>query len=1133
MSWSELPPLPTGTLFANRYIAQMEIASGLASEVHFARQRDNGRLVAIKRLNVGDADRVAQISSFRAECLIVSSLRHRNTVQLHDYGYEDGVPYLVLEAVVGTTLGNEIAEHGPMAPPRAQRIVLQILDALDEAHSHGVLHRDIKPSNVMVAPHFLERDFVKVLDFGVASFRSRWAQESGRIAGTPFYLAPELTQSDSPTPASDLYSLGILAYELVVGTPPFRGKSAVEIMMKHASEPVPQLPRSVIDTPVGELIRAATEKRPNSRLGDVDAARLLLLGERRFATLPPPQIVRCSRLQKKAKAPRKPSSTIPIVVHRDEEERALRVALIEALKAPTPSVVLAVGPQGIGTTHLVNDVLDTTEFESYPRVLKARCDQRSPTPCTPLLDAFAEADPADSRDYRTHSLGPGIPLSSSTQVRRASRMLWSIAVEKPTILFLDDLHLADESTLLSLELWFHRGLEEPQKLVLLGTVSVSDSDTSRAFDQFLGRLVAQWGRFVSSVPVGPLDGHAVRDALRREVCEDEDVVTLIEPLINGRPDFLFQLYHHLVQDTQSRIEATTSGATLGKKGPAIRLPVSLRDLLVRRLSSVRTELPDLARLVECLAVLDASTAADLDALCELVAAAEDHVPGRIGELIRAGAGRQLLNVRHEGTRTMVELSSATLQRVVEHRLRDLGIWEHLNRLAARVLQQRHPQSLAALTRISAHLMEAQDVQDAYGSLLRASEVAREQGAEALAVRMLDRAHLKAQSVQLPTNHHVQLLALLGEAKTRVGIGGAAYDLHQQAIDGFEAIGPSEAGVHTRVSFARLLRHRGDLNRARSQLKTALREAVEVEAVECEVEVAFNLGELEAQEGDLEAATNMLRHASSILVGRNRKPTWAARINVALGDILAAKGDYVPAEQLINTATEEMRPLSDQLQILAECLRARARLKIRLGSLDEADGDLSEAIALLEKEGDALGCSRLLLERALVGFQARDFRRSSRYARKAKHGFAGLGSVAGEAVATAFFLRSLFQLGRHSEILDHAADALRINQMAGTPVDWASCAHFACRSHLRRGNGEAALEVARALSDHVQRHGLASLRANALLDLGESLCATERKSECVEAAREALALFEEQGSSRGVADATALLKRADGYSTDMG
>jgi serine/threonine protein kinase len=207
------------------------------------------------------------VDRFRLEARSVSRMRHPNVVSVTDFGVSpEGLTFLVMELVHGRTLASMIAESGTIAPKRAGEITRQIAAGLNEAHSLGLIHRDIKPSNIMVggdATHPL----VKILDFGIVSV-ARGAVESKvtttePFIGTPQYMAPE--QALGPAllgPPADLYSLGIILFEMLTGSRPFEGTSSMEMLVKHVTEPLPAIPPS---EGLELLVRWLLEKSPNKR----------------------------------------------------------------------------------------------------------------------------------------------------------------------------------------------------------------------------------------------------------------------------------------------------------------------------------------------------------------------------------------------------------------------------------------------------------------------------------------------------------------------------------------------------------------------------------------------------------------------------------------------------------------------------------------------------------------------------------------------------------------------------------------------------------------------------------------------------------------------------------------------------
>lgn len=238
--------LETGTTFEGKYEIVRELGSGGFGMVYLARQPSMDRYVAIKILKsgLGEAQHAAA-ERFLREVKIISKLRHPNTVTIHDFGEaRSGMLYMVLEYIEGETLKDVLTREGAQQPRRALHIARQIAKSLAEAHRHGVVHRDLKPANIMLMDLETESDFVKVLDFGVARLLrtdERDLTSAGlpegkhELIGTPRYMSPEQVRGESLTPASDLYGLGLMLYELLVGEPAMRGGTTMALISQQIS----------------------------------------------------------------------------------------------------------------------------------------------------------------------------------------------------------------------------------------------------------------------------------------------------------------------------------------------------------------------------------------------------------------------------------------------------------------------------------------------------------------------------------------------------------------------------------------------------------------------------------------------------------------------------------------------------------------------------------------------------------------------------------------------------------------------------------------------------------------------------------------------------------------------------------
>ena len=232
------------------------------------------RYVAIKVLPEFFADDPGYRERFQQEARSVAKLKHPNILEVFDYGYEDGTAYLVLELAEGGTLADRVGR--PMELQDVVRIVEQIASALDHAHLHGVLHRDIKPSNILI-----HKDGTPVLaDFGLSRMvgQLRRLTSSGTVMGTPEYMSPEQAADEPMGPASDLYSLAIVAYEMLTGRVPFECDTPAATLLSHVTKPMPAALelKGELSAHVEEVLRKALAKRPEDRFPSAAAFALAL-----------------------------------------------------------------------------------------------------------------------------------------------------------------------------------------------------------------------------------------------------------------------------------------------------------------------------------------------------------------------------------------------------------------------------------------------------------------------------------------------------------------------------------------------------------------------------------------------------------------------------------------------------------------------------------------------------------------------------------------------------------------------------------------------------------------------------------------------------------------------------------------
>jgi serine/threonine protein kinase len=272
-----------GLTLDEKYRLDSRIGAGGMGTVYRATHLLIDRPVAVKVLNPRYVEDEAAQTRFRREARAAGRLQHSNAVTVTDFGTtQDGLVYIVMELLEGKTLREVLAHDAPLDVARAVSVMLQISAAVEAAHQAGIIHRDLKPANIFIVQRKDAPPFVKVLDFGIAKLAAEALDDDddpqtltqvGAMIGTPRYMSPEQCEGAHLTPASDVYSLGIILYEMLTGTTPFNGTTPIAIAIKHSSEP-PRHPREFVAAIPPELeavVLHALEKRPENRPADAGA----------------------------------------------------------------------------------------------------------------------------------------------------------------------------------------------------------------------------------------------------------------------------------------------------------------------------------------------------------------------------------------------------------------------------------------------------------------------------------------------------------------------------------------------------------------------------------------------------------------------------------------------------------------------------------------------------------------------------------------------------------------------------------------------------------------------------------------------------------------------------------------------
>lgn len=299
LSRTPVPDPLVGHRLAGRYDVVARVASGGLATVYAAQQPPLGRRVAIKVLARELSRDPEACSRFEQEARVISRLNHPNIVSIFDLGAEDGREYVAMEFLDGYSLHDVIRREAPLSPSRAVRIMMYVTRALAAAHRQGVLHRDLKPECIMLVPVGGERDFVKLLDFGLTRLlhgdrrsrsssgapgperRTRALASHNAIRAVPLYASPEHVNGEKVDPRSDLYALGVIAFEMLVGRVPFDGSSPIEVALQHMQAPRPSVRASLPGSPASPALDRMVQRLMAINPADrpADATRLLDLLE--------------------------------------------------------------------------------------------------------------------------------------------------------------------------------------------------------------------------------------------------------------------------------------------------------------------------------------------------------------------------------------------------------------------------------------------------------------------------------------------------------------------------------------------------------------------------------------------------------------------------------------------------------------------------------------------------------------------------------------------------------------------------------------------------------------------------------------------------------------------------------------
>ena len=274
----------TGQIIDDRYVVEAVIGEGGMGVVYRCRHHIIGKKLAMKIIRAEVAGSQEATQRFLIEAKAASAIGSEHIIHVSDFGQlPDGASYLVMELLEGTPLADEFREHWPLPIPRIVSILTQLAQGLGAAHEAGIVHRDLKPENVFLVRRGNEPDFVKILDFGIAKMSlggDAKLTRAGTVVGTPRYMSPEQAAGEVVDHRGDIYSLGVLAYELIAGRVPFDGDHPLSILSKHMYEAPPEFDapslRARVPAELERIVWKCLAKRPEARYPSMDELALEL-----------------------------------------------------------------------------------------------------------------------------------------------------------------------------------------------------------------------------------------------------------------------------------------------------------------------------------------------------------------------------------------------------------------------------------------------------------------------------------------------------------------------------------------------------------------------------------------------------------------------------------------------------------------------------------------------------------------------------------------------------------------------------------------------------------------------------------------------------------------------------------------
>ena len=797
-----------GTTLLDRYAIESLLGEGGMGAVYRGRDTRLQREVAVKVLRGDLLDDEARARLLR-EARNAAALNHPGIVAVYDSGEARGVPFVVMELVEGGSL----RERPAPTLSQAIEVAAQLCDALAHAHRHGVVHRDLKPENVLVAEGGA-RPRVKLADLGLAVAAGGGGSRltrSGAFLGTPSYIAPEQALGGVVDGRADLYSLGVMLYEMSTGRLPFPGDDALAVVSQHLYAPVvpPSTYRADLPPAFDALVLKLMAKQPEDRLADAAEAReaLAAIG---------PSLAAAAAAAAPAAAPVLGQLVRGRLVARGDELASLREFWNQANRGQG-HMVLVSGEPGVGKTRLVRELAVYARLHGA-HVLQGGCYEfEATTPYLPFVEALRAWVHGCETERLQAALGstapelvrlapeieaklgpqPRNPELSATEERmrlfdNVVRFLLGLAEGRGLLLLLDDLHWADHGTLAMLHYLVRQTRDS--RVMILGAYREAELDRAHP----LQKSLVEWNRerLATRLPLGRLGIDGMSSMLAVMFGQDEvspDFARALFQETEGNPFFVEEVVKALIEQGQIYREG---GEWQRHDVAELAIPQSIKAAVSRRLD----------RLSEgCAQVLQAAAALgktfDFAELAAVATVAEDPLLDALDE----AAGSQL--IRSEGGERFV-FTHDKIREVLHEELNPIR-QRRLHQRIGEALEKLHAQELDAhVADLAFHFAESGDLRKGLDYSLRAGEQAEKLYVLEDAIRSYERARECAEALEdLDTLGRVE--EKLGDVLGEIGDTAPATAHYQRAL-ALARVVERQASVECKIGelYARIADPRG-------------------------------------------------------------------------------------------------------------------------------------------------------------------------------------------------------------------------------------------------------------------------------------------------------------------------------------